>query len=103
MLLNASIFMYLAAGAGPPEVRKRATHGAATNERHGTEGFKQKSERSCGAFPVVCAIAPACLFLCQVAETPAHRVGIGPTRANRDKMRLTRARKTDLGGDLWQL
>jgi len=53
----------------------RATHGAAVNERHGTEGFKQKSERSCGDIPVVCAIrASLSVSLPTGGESGAPRV-----------------------------
>jgi hypothetical protein len=72
----------------------RATHGAAMNERHGTEGFKQKKRAILGDIPVVCAIARACLCLWHQAETGARLVqvelGDGGSRH-------------DFGRDVWQL
>src|SRR5258707_4427605 len=53
--------MYLTVEAEPQRAGFGRRTGLAAHERHGTEGFKQKSERSCGVFPVVCAIAPACV------------------------------------------
>src|SRR5205823_4788583 len=56
-------------GRAPKRAGYERRTGRAANGRHDTEGFKQKSERSCGDFPVVCAVAPARLCLCYRAET----------------------------------
>src|SRR5438874_12214446 len=50
------IYIYVLSGRGrAPRRAGRGQRTGAANERHGTEGFKQKSERSCGDFLVVCA------------------------------------------------